>query len=108
MKLFLIINLIAVLLTNCLAAVSWGLQKDLNHPGKCVTGDIILAAGEQASIPGRCEQVVCHEESYATFFSCGVIGVPPGYVLGDPIEPDAGYPKCCARKIVAASKAKNS
>ncbi|KAM7360658.1 uncharacterized protein ACRADG_006721 isoform 2-T2 [Cochliomyia hominivorax] len=101
MKFLLIINIILGLICLNRAAEMSGFFKDPKHPGKCVVDGIIMSPGEEVLNPkGECSRVFCGEESYAVIQTCGVFVPPKGYKLGEPIEPNAPYPKCCKSHFI--------
>ncbi|XP_037816889.1 uncharacterized protein LOC119607159 [Lucilia sericata] len=101
MKFWLLISLISVCIVANRAAVARGTYKDPRYPGKCVVGDLIVSPGEEATHPfSRCGRMLCGSEGSVVFHTCGAIGAPSGYKLGDPIEPTAPYPTCCKRHFI--------
>ncbi|KAM7360657.1 uncharacterized protein ACRADG_006721 isoform 1-T1 [Cochliomyia hominivorax] len=102
MKLLFFINLIFTFLFLHEAAVSRGVHKDPDHPGKCVINDIIMSPGEIVLNPfNKCRRMICGANSWVVIHTCGAILPPKGYKLGEPLDATAPYPKCCERHYIS-------
>ncbi|KNC28168.1 hypothetical protein FF38_04347 [Lucilia cuprina] len=66
MKFFAVLSIILSVFSLAFAAESVGYFKDPAHPGKCVYGELILSAGEEANLPGDCTLFMCGEDSFGT------------------------------------------
>ncbi|XP_075144530.1 uncharacterized protein LOC142219426 [Haematobia irritans] len=100
MKIVSIASLIAILVSSTTAQVSRGVFSDPAHPGKCVIDNLILSPGQEGSVRGQCELIMCNNENgLATMHGCGAMHIQ-GCELGDSLYPNELYPKCCERQVI--------
>ncbi|XP_023308476.2 uncharacterized protein LOC111690255 [Lucilia cuprina] len=86
MKFFAVLIIILSVLSLAFAAETVGYFKDPAHPGKCVYGELILSAGEEANFPGDCALFMCGEDSFGTIQTCIAMMAPDGCHFGDYLD----------------------
>ncbi|XP_011290795.1 uncharacterized protein LOC105261543 [Musca domestica] len=101
MKFLICFNYLFVYITLCSAAAMVSISEHPDYPGQCydyVYGVGPVSWGQEINDPVKCLSIKCRKGSWLESYSCGVIGVPEGCVLSNPIV--APYPKCCHREFI--------